>query len=107
MRGPVDRLFPNLSPRQRVVVDWIITIDCDGWHVTNGAGVEYDIIGSFPQLYPPAGTVNAFTFTVTTGVNALAGATLAVSYTNRFGRTRSAIRPMRFCGASRRRRCAR
>jgi signal peptidase I len=26
VRGPVDRLFPNLSPRSRVVVDWIATI---------------------------------------------------------------------------------
>ena len=26
MRGPVDRLFPNLSHRTRVVVDWIVTI---------------------------------------------------------------------------------
>ena len=26
MRGPVDRLFPNLSHRRRVVVDWIFTI---------------------------------------------------------------------------------
>ena len=26
MRGPVDRLFPNLSHRRRVVVDWVVTI---------------------------------------------------------------------------------
>jgi signal peptidase I len=26
VRGPVDRLFPNLSHRSRVVVDWILTI---------------------------------------------------------------------------------
>jgi len=26
VRGPVDRLFPNLSPRRRAVVDWIVTI---------------------------------------------------------------------------------
>jgi signal peptidase I len=26
VRGPVDRLFPNLSHRTRVVVDWIVTI---------------------------------------------------------------------------------
>ena len=26
MRGPIDRLFPNLSHRTRVVVDWIVTI---------------------------------------------------------------------------------
>jgi signal peptidase I len=26
VRGPVDRLFPNLSHRQRVVVDWVVTI---------------------------------------------------------------------------------
>src|SRR6266511_182286 len=26
MRGPVDRLFPNLSHRQRVLLDWVLTI---------------------------------------------------------------------------------
>lgn len=26
MRGPIDRLFPNLSHRSRVIVDWIVTI---------------------------------------------------------------------------------
>ncbi len=26
MRGPIERLFPNLSHRSRVVVDWILTI---------------------------------------------------------------------------------
>jgi signal peptidase I len=26
VRGPVDRLFPNLSGRRRVAVDWIVTI---------------------------------------------------------------------------------
>src|SRR5213080_3635406 len=26
MRGPIDRLFPNLSDRKRVVVDWAVTI---------------------------------------------------------------------------------
>ena len=25
MRGPIDRIFPNLSHRTRVVVDWIVT----------------------------------------------------------------------------------
>lgn len=26
MRGPLERLFPNLSRRQRTVVDWVVTI---------------------------------------------------------------------------------
>ncbi|MFL6011042.1 MAG: signal peptidase I [Gaiellaceae bacterium] len=26
MRGPVDRLFPNLSHRWRVAIDWVVTI---------------------------------------------------------------------------------
>jgi signal peptidase I len=28
VRGPIERLFPNLSHRQRVVLDWIATIVC-------------------------------------------------------------------------------
>jgi signal peptidase I len=26
VRGPIERLFPNLSHRQRVVLDWVVTI---------------------------------------------------------------------------------
>ncbi len=26
MRGPLERLFPNLSRRQRTVIDWVVTI---------------------------------------------------------------------------------
>jgi signal peptidase I len=26
VRGPIERLFPNLSHRQRVLVDWVVTI---------------------------------------------------------------------------------
>jgi signal peptidase I len=26
LRGPLERLFPNLSPRRRVLLDWIVTI---------------------------------------------------------------------------------
>jgi len=26
VRGPIDRLFPNLSPRRRVLIDWALTI---------------------------------------------------------------------------------
>lgn len=77
-------LTVNFPTPLAAATDWVITLDCDGWHVTDGTGHEYDVIGSFPQIYPPAAQVNAYTFTVTTGVNALAGATLAVTYTNRW-----------------------
>jgi signal peptidase I len=26
VRGPLDRLFPNLSPRRRSVIDWVVTL---------------------------------------------------------------------------------
>jgi signal peptidase I len=26
MRGPLERLFPNLSPRQRSAIDWVLTL---------------------------------------------------------------------------------
>jgi signal peptidase I len=26
MRGPLERLFPNLSPRQRSLIDWVVTL---------------------------------------------------------------------------------
>jgi hypothetical protein len=63
---------------------WDITIDTVAWHVTNGAGLEYDIGGSYPALYGPSGTVNAHALTLTTASGTSAGVTLAASYLARW-----------------------
>lgn len=57
-----------------------ITIDTAKMKVLDQNGKEYDIFGSFPHLYPPVGTVNAFT------VNPVGTATgtVVVTYNNRW-----------------------
>lgn len=43
---------------------WTITIDAANWSVTDQNGTSYDIVGSFPYLYPgtsQSGQVNPFT----------------------------------------------
>ncbi len=75
----------NFSPVLAASTAWVITIDCDGWHITDGAGNEYDQAGgAFPQLYGPVGTVNAYSFTVVTGTGALSNSTLGATYFNRW-----------------------
>lgn len=66
-------------------VAWTITIDSDGWHITDQNGLEYDQAGNgWPKLYGPAGQVNSFVFTVVTSSGVLSAATLALSYLNRW-----------------------
>jgi hypothetical protein len=63
---------------------WTITIDCLGWTVKDQNGLEYDIAGSFPQLYGPPGTVNNYSLTLTTASGTSTGVTLAASWLNRW-----------------------
>ena len=63
---------------------WTITIDTEGLTVTDLAGTQYDFSGAFPALYPPYGTVNAFTCVVTTGAGTLSNATLEVDHNPRW-----------------------
>lgn len=63
---------------------WTIAIDCGAWTVKDQLGNSYDVTGSFPNLYPPAGTSNPFTASVTTITGQPTGVTLAASYQNRW-----------------------
>jgi len=62
----------------------VLTIDTDAYTVKDQNGTSYDPLGSFPKLYPPAGTANTFTATVTTGSGTSTGITLSASFNNRW-----------------------
>lgn len=70
----------NFSPALTASAAWTITIDCDAYTVLDQAAHAYDPVGSFPKLYPPAGTGNTFTATVVTGSGTSTGITLGASY---------------------------
>lgn len=63
---------------------YTITIDCGAWTVKDGTGKQYDVGGSFPQLYPPAGQVNAFTAVIVTATGTTTSVTLGASVTARW-----------------------
>lgn len=44
---------------------YTITIDCSAFTVADQNGVNYDVGGSFPLLYPPVATVNGFSVVLT------------------------------------------
>lgn len=75
-------LTVNFSPALLANTAYTITIDTDAYSIIDGSGVNYDPVGSFPKLYPPAGTTNHFTATVVTGSGTSTGITLSYSYTN-------------------------
>lgn len=74
----------NFSTPLAANTAYTLTIDCDAYTVKDGSGTNYDPLGSFPKLYPPAGTSNTFTATVVTGSGTSTGITLSASYSNRW-----------------------
>jgi len=82
MSGEVLTL--NFSPALTASTTHVLTIDTDAYTVKDQNGTSYDPLGSFPKLYPPAGTANTFTATVTTGSGTSTGITLSASFNNRW-----------------------
>jgi hypothetical protein len=79
-----EALTIAFGPNLTAGVAWTLTIDCGAMTVTDQNGVQYDFSGSFPLLYPPAGTVNSFTAVLVTGSGASSGVTLTPVWTNRW-----------------------
>lgn len=63
---------------------YTITIDSGAFTVQDASGRNYDVAGSFPQLYPPIGQLNSFTTSVTASSGIPAGLQLSLSYSNRW-----------------------
>lgn len=58
-----------------------VVIDCAAsTAICTQTGESYDISGSFPKLYPPAGQVNPFTVIITPASGSSSGLTLACSH---------------------------
>ncbi len=63
---------------------WTITIDTANSLVADQSGKGYDVVGSFPLLYPPAGQANAMAATLNAASGTPVGVTIAGSVTNRW-----------------------
>lgn len=61
-----------------------ITINCALMTAVDNLGNNFDITGSFPMLYPPSATVNAFTVIITPASGSSSGLTLACSHNARW-----------------------
>jgi len=63
---------------------WTITIDAGALSVTDQLGRGYDVAGSFPFLYPPAGQVQQISATLTPSSGTATGCTLTAVAANRW-----------------------
>lgn len=63
---------------------YTVTVSGANFAVTDGSGHSYDIAGSFPMLYGPAGQANTFTVAVTAVSGVPTGLTLGGTYSNRW-----------------------
>lgn len=61
-----------------------ITVDCGAMSVTDALSNNYDVSGSFPQLYPPVGQANTMTVLPATSAGVASGLTLGSAYANRW-----------------------
>jgi hypothetical protein len=61
-----------------------ITIDCANMSVTSQLGVAYDVTGTFPLFYPPAGTVQQIRATLTPASGTETGCTLTAVANDRW-----------------------
>jgi hypothetical protein len=63
---------------------WVLTIDSGAFAVRDAGGRPYDVGGSFPNLYGPAGQVNAMSATLTTASGTATNCTISGSVTPRW-----------------------
>ena len=63
---------------------WTITIDAGALSVTDQLGRGYDVAGSFPNLYPPAGQVQQISATLTPASGTATACTLTAAVANRW-----------------------
>lgn len=80
----LETLTTTFSPTLTVGTHWVVTIDSGAFTITDQNGRQYDFSGSFPQLYPPAGTVNGFSATLFSTGGAPTGVTLTPTWTHRW-----------------------
>lgn len=70
--------YPTLT----ATTAWTITVNTQTLKVTDNNGLEYDVTGAFPLLYPGAQTL---TFSATVVSGSLSNTTVAGTWNNRYG----------------------
>jgi hypothetical protein len=79
-----ETLTINFPGNLAAATHWVITIDCGAWTVKDANGTQYDMGGTFPNLYAPAGQVNGYSATVTTASGTSTGVTIVGSWLPRW-----------------------
>lgn len=79
-----ETLTINFPGNLAASTTWTLTIDSGAFTVTDQHGTSYDIGGSFPNLYGPAGQVQQIQATLTPASGTATGCTLTCSATNRW-----------------------
>lgn len=77
----ITATFPTPLAASRATT---VTIDSSGFSITKDDGTRYDVTGSFPMIYPPAGQSNTFGSTVTPATGTASTSTLSWSFNNRW-----------------------
>lgn len=79
-----EQLTITFNPALVAATAYTITVDCGAFSVVDQNGVSYDFVGSFPQLYGPAGTSQNIATTVITAAGVTTGVTVGCSFNNRW-----------------------
>lgn len=78
-----ETLTITFNPPLAAATVYTITIDCEAQTVKDQNGTSYDFVGSFPQLYGPAGQSQNLVSTLITATGTSTGVTLGCTYFNR------------------------
>lgn len=84
MPTPNETLAVAFPGSLAALTAWTITIDASALTVTDQTGRSYDMGGSFPKCYGPAGQVNPFSATLTPASGTATGCTIGASYQSRW-----------------------
>lgn len=79
-----EQLTITFSPPLAAATVYTITIDCGAFSVVDQNGLAHDFVGSFPQLYGPAGQSQNIASTLITASGTSTGVTLGCAFNNRW-----------------------
>jgi hypothetical protein len=79
-----ETLTINFPTALAASTTWAITIDAGAMTAKDQNGKAYDVSGTFPNFYPPAGQVQQIQSTLTPGTGTATGCTLTATATNRW-----------------------
>jgi hypothetical protein len=74
----------TFSPPLAAATAYTVTVDCEAMTAQDQNGTQYDVAGSFPQLYGPAGQSQNIATTLVTASGTSTGVTVGCSFSNRW-----------------------